>query len=175
MAPLNPIVRARLEKLLALAKGGTGGEKETAQQMLDRTMAELGITLDMLTMEEVRRVEFKFRTVQERDILMAVYTKVMDATTIRYGEYKGTLLFNMTRMQEVETGMLYDIYRRAWKKEQARALRAFIIANRIWHATDDPNAERPQRTPEQEAEAEEARRRARLITPETITKQIEGK
>lgn len=175
MAVIDPQVRQRLEKLLALAKGGVGGEAENAQKMLDRIMAELGISVDMLTMEEVRRVEFKFRTVQERQILMAVYTKVMDCTTIRYGEYKGTLLFNMTRMQEVETGMLYDIYRRAWKKEQEVALRAFIIANRIWHATDDPNIERPQRTPEQEREAEEARRRARLITPQTINKQLEAK
>lgn len=175
MAAIDPAVRARLEKLLALAKGGVGGEAATAQHLLDKTMAEHGVTLDMLTMEEVRRVEFKFRTVQERDLLMAVYTKVMDATTIRYGEYKGTMLFNMTRMQEVETGMLYEIYRRAWKKEQARAFRAFIIANRIWNATDDPNVERPKRTPEEEAEAEEARRRARLITPETVNKQLEAK
>lgn len=81
--------------------------------------------------------------------------------------------FNMTRMQEVEARMLFDIYRRAWKKEQTFALRAFIVANRIWNSTDKPNAEPRQRTPEEEREAEEVRRRSRSITPETINKQLE--
>nr|DAU15145.1 MAG TPA: Protein of unknown function (DUF2786) [Caudoviricetes sp.] len=47
---------ARIKKLQALAERGVGGEKETAQRMLDKMLKENGIT----TLKELENEEYEY-------------------------------------------------------------------------------------------------------------------
>lgn len=75
---------ARIKKLQALAERGVGGEKETAQRMLDKMLKENGITtLKELENEEYEYTLFSYNGKHEIKLLRQCMYKVMGADSDR--------------------------------------------------------------------------------------------
>lgn len=70
----------RIKKLQALAERGVGGEKDTAEKMLQRMMEKNGIqSLNELQSEEYEYTLFSYNGKHERKLLAQCIYKVMTA------------------------------------------------------------------------------------------------
>lgn len=146
----NDRIRERLQKILALARQGVGGEKENAQRMLEKLLAKHNMTIADLddTAEEKTTVEFKVKNDAEKKLLIQCAYKAIPGysgdyfTYVRRGrKVSGLLGINMTRAQQVEIELMFNIYSKALKKHLEKqadvALSAFIQKNQIFAARSD--------------------------------------
>lgn len=107
---------ARIKKLQALAERGTGGEKETAQRMLDKMLKENGITtLKELENEEYEYTLFSYNGKHEIKLLRQCMYKVMgadsDRTPYRTKGKRQKLGIYCTPSQKIEIELEFDFYR----------------------------------------------------------------
>lgn len=140
-------IKAKLRKLLELARQGVSGEKDNAQSVLDKLFKKHGLTLDDLDSEyaEVCECEFKFGNALERKLLLQVLFTVLNVSSIpvrRDHRNSKTLCVEATRAQALEIDLAWSLYREAFTKEQDRLLIAFIHKNRL-HGSDEVKGEPP--------------------------------
>lgn len=140
-------IKAKLRKLLELARQGVGGGKDNAQSILGKLLTKHGLTLDDLDPEyaEVCECEFKFGNALERKLLLQVIFTVLNVTTIPVrDDHKNskTLCIKATRAQKLEVDLAWSLYRDAFTKEQDRLLKAFIHKNNLY-GPDDMEDEAP--------------------------------
>lgn len=137
----NERVKARLQKLLALARGGQGGEKDNAQRMLENMLRKYGMTMaDLDDAEEKReKREFKYKGDAEKRILTQIVASVVldwNGDAYSYPRLRGVILFELTRAEHIEVDLMYEAHRKALKKHLAKtaeqALSAYIQTNRIF-------------------------------------------
>lgn len=126
----------RLLKLLALAKGGKGGEAKNAKAMLDRALEKHGLTIDDIDDSEKKsEVWIRYKSKMEKRLLaQCAYTVIGDAKAPMWASksMKDQMGFSVTKAQHIEILVMFDVYRRAWKKEQETFMGAFIRANSIY-------------------------------------------
>ncbi len=70
--------KERLKKLYALAMRGVGGEKETAQAILDKLLKKYAMTIDDLDEEVIQEYELEYHGKEQDRILMQTVYKVTD-------------------------------------------------------------------------------------------------
>lgn len=140
-------IRDRMQKLLALARRGEGGEKENAQRFLDRMLAKHGMTLADLDdeAESKQRVEFKYKGDLEHRLLVQIICAVLQANEFRCGKIRSGLVVEITRAQRLEIEMSFATYRDELAKNIDRMFLAFISKNRIAPDTDDDDDDKPSR------------------------------
>lgn len=164
---------ARLEKLAELAKRGVGGERQTAQAMLEKMMAQHNITWAQLGVEEKVWAEFSIKTRADSALLTQVIIHVLQVDGFNYRKRGMWWKIEMTKMQELECHLQYDIYRRALRKEIDLCIQAFIHANKIYGVRSKEKQE-----PEKKLTAQERADMMRLsamifnMNPVTIRKAI---
>ena len=147
---VSPDVMRRLHKLLELARRGEAGEKDNAERMLAKTMAKYGVTMEQLSDETKAWYRFTYSNVSERDLLINILCKVLNTNGIQWRRRRAYGLIELTKVQHVEAGMLYDLYRRQWKREQQRLFSAFVNKHRIFgDVAPEPNEDRKPLTPEE--------------------------
>lgn len=128
---------ARIKKLQALAERGTGGEKETAQRMLDKMLKENGITtLKELENEEYEYTLFSYNRKHEIKLLRQCMYKVMgadsDRTPYRTKGKRQKLGIYCTPSQKIEIELEFDFYRNVFYEELQTFMDAFIQAQDIF-------------------------------------------
>lgn len=128
---------ARIKKLQALAERGTGGEKETAQRMLDKMLKENGITtLKELENEEYEYTLFSYNGKHEIKLLRQCMYKVMgadsDRTPYRTKGKRQKLGIYCTPSQKIEIELEFDFYRNVFYEELQTFMDAFIQAQDIF-------------------------------------------
>ena len=111
----------RIKKLQALAERGVGGEKETAEKMLQRMLEKNGIrSLDELQSEEYEYVLFPYNGKYEKKLLMQCIYKVLtaagDRTYYRTRGKRQKLGIYCTKAQKIEIQMEFDFYRKVFLK-----------------------------------------------------------
>lgn len=164
-----------LMKLKALSETGVGGEKENAQELLQKYMRKYGITKKELEFETVKDVLFKFKNEREKMLLLQIVYKVTDSASW-YFTYKGkqkisnARIVTCTNAQEVEIGFLFDFYNRLYKKEEERLFDAFVQKHRLFGTP--PKDTEP--GPFDEEEYERLIQMMKALSDETPVKQIEG-
>lgn len=134
-----------LKKLKALAERGAPGEMDNAQRMLDRLIKKYGINERDLDDEIIETYYFKYKTREERQLIMQVlaHTNIIDKRLVyEYRNQRGKIWVDCTKAESVQIGIEYDFFRAAWKEELDFFLSAFIQKHRIvdlspGHATDD--------------------------------------
>lgn len=139
-------VQAKLRKLLALAERGVGGEKETAQRMLEKMLARHGLTMDSLVEDQRSLVWFKFACKNERRLGRQLAAKVLDSRdSAVYGLYASKdrprqFGVKLSPAEAVEFELLYDVLRKALAAHLETAYQAFVQANGIFpsSSSDDP-------------------------------------
>lgn len=123
-----------LQKLLALAKRGVGGESDNAQAMLESKMRELGLSLVDLESEHRERVWFKYkRGAFSRDLLSQVIYSVMgDADVWRRRDKSQSLGCDVTNPERLEIELRYEAFFPALQSEFKSAYTAFLHVNKIF-------------------------------------------
>lgn len=127
----------RIKKLQALAERGVGGEKDTAEKMLQRMIEKSGIqSLDELQSEEYEYTLFSYNGKHERKLLAQCIYKVMTAAWDRKCyRSKGTrqkLGIYCTKAQKLEIEMEFAFYRNVFYEELDIFMSAFINAQGIF-------------------------------------------
>ena len=168
-------IKRKITKLHTLSTQGENNERQTAEQLLTQLLNKYEVSLEyILNSEEVYKEWYKYRSVQEREILEHLFAK----TASRGGKYtyytrKGerALGFECTKFQHIQIAEEYAIYRKAWKEEQSRLLRAFIHANEIFPESNGEGSPK-ERTPEELEEIRAMLRMAESIDKTPIHKAI---
>lgn len=127
----------RIKKLQALAERGVGGEKDTAERMLQKMLERNGIkSLDELQSEEPEYTLFSYNGKHERKLLVQCIYKVMTAAgDRRFYHSKGTrqkLGIYCTKAQKLEIEMEFEFYRNVFYEELDIFMSAFISAQGIF-------------------------------------------
>ena len=129
----------RIKKLQVLAERGVGGEKDTAEKMLQKMLKKNGIrSLDELQSEESEYTLFSYNGKHERKLLVQCIYKVMTAAgDRRYYRSKGKrqkLGIYCTKAQKLEIEMEFEFYRNVFYEELDIFMSAFINAQGIFPA-----------------------------------------
>ncbi|MFA5172562.1 MAG: hypothetical protein WC426_13455 [Sulfuriferula sp.] len=172
----------KLLKIVALAKGGVGGEKDTAIRIVKKLCADLGLEYDdVMNATEFRKYEIPYERNNEHDIIVQILYKF--ATTPEHPGVRGNKRYKefyitTTPSKYIETMQAIAVYIAAYRKERRRIITdmplAFIHKHEIFGGHNDPDDERKQPT---RAELEAARRASRLaenMDDVTLTKAIES-
>jgi len=154
----NEKVFNTLKKLLALAERGVGGEKATAQRMLEDMMKKHGISIDQLVDDQAEDVFFKFRNKHDERLLIQIMLNVTgeDVYSMSRGGRKiKEKCVLATKSQKLEIDMKFRVYRKAIEEELNLLVEAFIRKNKIFAPTSNSNGdeEAPEPTKEEKARA----------------------
>lgn len=132
----------RLAKIKALADSGAAGEAQAARRMLDRLLAQAGMTEEQLeehlAAAKVSRHDFNYQTEEDRTILGQVIMKVMDDhntevwTYTRKGRKVRRYGIDCTDEQADRITVYFKIYRDAWKVEKEQMISAFIQKHKLY-------------------------------------------
>ena len=127
----------RIKKLQVLAERGVGGEKDTAEKMLQKMLKRNCIkSLDELQSEEPEYTLFSYNGKHERKLLVQCIYKVMTAAgDRRYYRSKGKrqkLGIYCTKAQKLEIEMEFEFYRNVFYEELDIFMSAFINAQGIF-------------------------------------------
>lgn len=132
--------KERLKKLYALAMRGVGGEKETAQAILEKLLKKYAVSLDELDEDIVNEYQFEYHGKEQKSLLKQTVYKVTDDKSAFYSMYwarsgrkcRTILGVKCTAAQKAEIEFLFDFYTRVWEKEREALLQAFIQKHRIF-------------------------------------------
>lgn len=127
----------RIKKLQALAERGVGGEKETAEKMLQKMFEKNGInSLDELESEEYEYTLFSYNGKHEIKLLRQCIYKVLTAAGDRsIYRTKGTrqkIGIYCTKAQKIEIELEFEFYRNVFYEELGTFMDAFIQAQQIF-------------------------------------------
>ena len=134
---MNEKTIQRIKKLQALAERGIGGEKKTAEKMLQQMLEKNGISsLEELESEEAEYTLFSYNGKHEIKLLKQCIYKVMTATRkVTYYHSQGTrqkIGIYCTKAQKIEIELEFEFYRRVFYDELSTFMDAFIQAQKIF-------------------------------------------
>lgn len=135
-------IRARLQKLLALARRGEGGEAANAQSALDKLLAKHGITLADLD-DEAAPMEtrwFTTKTEYEKALLTNCIATVVGGERAMKSwvmkRKKGLVGYDLTAGEHAQAALVFDIhlaaFRQFMEQQQKTATIAYIQKNRLF-------------------------------------------
>jgi hypothetical protein len=129
----------RMRKLLELARRGVGGEAANAERFLHKLLAKHGMTLSDITASDQKRIEvsFKYRTDEDRKLLVQIISKVLDSSEYTTWKVRGkrVLIVNLTPAEHAEVLMHHAVMVPALEAHMKRAMMAFIQVNQIYPST----------------------------------------
>lgn len=123
-----------LQKIKALAEQGVGGEKETAQIILQELMKKYGVTDEDLEQDETELTWFRFRdNIEEKLLAQIIY---MVTNKIPYGCKRERrvkkLGIECTVVEKMEIELNYEFYKKAMVEELKIFFSAFINKNGLY-------------------------------------------
>lgn len=133
-----------LRKIKALAQSGVGGERESANAILERLMEKYGIEESELSHEAVEMTWFKYDGDLERKLLNQVVYMVTGKGDmyIRKDSMGRKMRQNgayCTKSQAVEIEYCYSFFKEAMKEELQDFYIAFLYKHRIFPSTTPEN------------------------------------
>lgn len=136
----------RLQKVLRLAQGGTGGEADNAQRQLDAMLRKHGMTLADITDEDDVLVEARFDCASDaaERLVVQIVGRVMDTSHTTFYTYRSKrkkIFCKLPRAKMLEAQLHYAILLPALLASLNLAFRAFVMANNIYPQTTE-NEER---------------------------------
>lgn len=172
-------IKERLKKVFALAlEGAEGGERETAQALLDKLMKKYGLSISDIEDDIPVENEFTYHGNEQRRILMQTVYKVIghvDEVYVFSNPNTGRIcrtkfVVFCTPAQSVEIKFLFDFYSALWQKEKDMLLRAFIQKHKLF-GEGSVNSENEKMSDE---EVEKVLVMMRGLSDETPRKLLEG-
>jgi len=145
----------RLEKILALAERGVGGEKETATRMLQNLLDKHGMTHEDLGVDLQKEERLKYgREPFSKQLLVQIVLSVCGrsrgiytSNRLRYG-----IIVELSPHEKIEVELRYNLYRPSLKEQIDLAFSAFIHKHNLFDCEDsDDDDEEPEQSPEERA------------------------
>ena len=167
-----------LKKIQALAERGVGGERQNAEELLAKLMAEYGIQDADLSAEEIRLCTFRYSEEIERRLLtQVIYMITGDSPSGIYGaetnRRRKKLDIDCTEAQRLEIEITYDFYRRALKTELDVFFKAFCRRNNMYPGEDKvAPVEFDELTPEEQIIESRAAAMSRTMDRHTMQKML---
>lgn len=170
-----------LKKIKALAERGVGGEKDSAQVLLDRLMKKYGVTESDLEAEWVETAWFRYHDDFERRILNQIIYMVTGKTsfgcigrhTNRPRKERG---IDCTAAERLEIEANYSFFLAAAKEELEIFFSAFAATNKLYPRPEKntlPESD-GELTPEEKARYIKAGLMAEGMERHTLRKMIAG-
>lgn len=141
-------IKTKLQKLLALARQGVGGEKDNARSVLSKLLAKHGLTLADLDDASEARVTRWFRPkgAHERTLLSHCVLATVPNWDRAVWRHKSSNErgYELTTAEFAQVELLFEIHRKALakyvKKQMQVALLAYLSTNRLYaQGTADSN------------------------------------
>ena len=158
-----------LRKVKTLADRGVNGEKENATRLLEKLMEKHGVTIDQIIVPEREYVKFSPRG--QKKLFFQVVFSVVDGWPGSYTPDKSAIWIQVTAAERIQIEYKFDLMLKAFKKEQALFLKAFIQKNNLYSANAKTRSY-DELTKEELEEAMRVRDIARNIERVNVYKQI---
>lgn len=144
---MSDTIKAQLQKILALAESGVGGERENARALLARMMARHGITMADLDDQAKIWVEFYCSKGEARDLLIQIVAVVTQVDRVKYRSGRKVCDFELTQLEAIEIRQLFNLLLPAWRREKRATLKAariaFLHRNNLLAPADDSDPCKP--------------------------------
>ncbi|MVN88318.1 hypothetical protein GO986_16350 [Deinococcus sp. HMF7620] len=126
-------VRAKLQKLKALAERGVGGEKRAAQAQYDRLLAEFGLTQQDVFPQPRVYDTYSIKNQHEETLLVQLWAMVTQTSGVaNYRKESGRALwFEATAEQHVQLKAEFARHRKGLAKHLEEATRAYCLAHEL--------------------------------------------
>ena len=158
---MSDTIKAQLQKILALAESGVGGERENAQALLQRMMARHGITMADLDDQAKTWVEFFCSKGEARDLLIQIVAVVTQVDRVKYRAGRKACDFELTQLEAIEVRQLFNLLLPAWRREKRATLKAARLA--FLHRNNLLPTPGPDQTPGKPMTFDEMRRLMALL------------
>jgi hypothetical protein len=138
---MNTDIRHKIEKILELAKRGVGGEKETAEKMLETLLTKYDLKIEDFEDKAKTECRIKFKGKFEKELAAQLLRKILNMNTFYISKaYKIKTYFytQLTKLEFAEFMYLYEIFKPALHKHLKAAMTAFIWTNKLH--SDNPTA-----------------------------------
>lgn len=140
--------KARMLKLLALARQGVGGEAANAERFLQKMLDKHGMTMADLEdrQQPVKRVNFKWSEPLHRRLLVAVICKVLNTTSFDHWKRpreRSSFRVELTATQHVEVDLMMAAYWPALQRQTELMLAAFSHKNNLFPDVESPEPAKP--------------------------------
>lgn len=168
-------VKARIRKLLALAERGVGGEKETANRMLNKMLDRHGMTLDDLRDDRRSLHPVKCANAFERRLVSQIISKVQNSPSpkvFKVGRACLTVHIEVTPAELVEFSIHWEALRKDLAKCLGNAYVAFVHTNNLFPADPGDAVDEPM-TPERMADIEAITAMMRGMEPTAVHHRLE--
>lgn len=168
----------KLGKIVALAKHGIGGEKESALRLVKRICKKHDLDFEevMNASEDIREYVYYYKTKTELKIVGQIIFKILDSQEIGQNKFRKALFFNCTPQQSVEIFSAIPIYLRAFQAEKKRIIEqlpsAFVIKHELW-STHRPEREGELSLKDIEEIAQKHKLSTNLVEDVIVRKQLE--
>ena len=134
---MNPEIPEQLRKIAALVDSPVEGEQQNARDMLAKLCEKYG--LDPADLTEPDRVDhwFKYRTANERQLLVQIVGNVRgwDLPLYQCKETK-EIVCECTKAEAAEIQVLFKLYRKDLRDHMETAFVAFVHANDLTRPAD---------------------------------------
>ena len=127
-------IKSRLKKLLNLANRGLGGEKKNAKTKLNLLLEKYNLSIDDLENWK-KRYEYKarYRTKHERSLIVRIYENIRpEINTYIDFKKKRFCVLELSKSEQIEFRLTYEIYRKALRKELERTFKGFLVSQNLF-------------------------------------------
>lgn len=125
-----------LKKLKALAERGVGGERENAQNLLNKLMEKYGVEEADLSDDKLEDHDFCFHNKWEEKLLCQLIYKIATGRkeyTYKHGRgSKTTRGCTCTKAEALQIQIEYEFYLALWEEELDMFFRAFVQKHQIF-------------------------------------------
>lgn len=162
---INDKLKEKLQKLLALAERGVGGEKTNAQAMLDAMLEKHNLTMADLSSEKKTERRFEYKNASEELLLAQIIRRVLNDDVVYVIRELKVVLQELTQYEYVMVRELVEFHLPQFRKEQSELRKrqnkerklmeeAYVNKHRLFRL--ETEEEPPQLSPERLAELLEA-------------------
>lgn len=141
---MNPKLRSRLLKLLALTASSNQHEAANAQSRIDALCAKHNVNMDDL-LDETEQVSMHWFRYDDKNSKAVLLNTIWRATDIldtwQCASKQRQVGVKCTRSQAAEIQLWWSVMRQAFKQHMEDSTNAFIIANKLFGETSPEGTE----------------------------------
>ncbi|GBC62508.1 hypothetical protein DENIS_3480 [Desulfonema ishimotonii] len=135
-------VMDRLRKIRNLAETGTGGERQTAQALLDRLLKKHGVSPDDIDSDDApKEYQYRYKTKLESKLLVQLYFFTTGKKALYVCRKTRTLYLDLSKSQKIFIDEYYSVLtpamRKAFEELTEDFMWAFFAKNRLLLTSDE--------------------------------------
>lgn len=136
---MDDIIKNRIKKIYALASEGIDGEKINAENMLDKFLRKYGFNIqDILDDKKRSSYEFRYKTKNERVLLIHIYMKVRpEVDDFFYYQRNRKIELELNSSEYVEMKIMWNVYKKELRKQLEITFLAFLKSQNLFRTSQN--------------------------------------